>query len=228
MSTFAEIQARVTGNIIDTPTFVTTEVPKLINSAMVFLQTDHNFKVMEALSSANATVEDNPVLMVLPTRFKEWRGKPYRVSDSGVVHMMAIAPAREGMVKSFNVEFTGPPQYLMLTEPADEAAETPTLSVFPIPDDVYNIYVPYWKYLAPLSANGDTNWFTTNAEEYLVEKATSLGFQRDHDYDAMAIWAQTAEMWKKQIVKKDKLLRLSGFDTLVPHWEGVNVPKVNI
>lgn len=234
MSTYAEIQDRVSGNIIDLPTFVTNEVPKLINSAMVSLQKAHNFKVMEGLVSAEETAADDPVLMALPARFKEWRGKPWYVADSGTTHIMSIAPTRESIIKSFSADRTGPPQYLLLAEPVDANTETPTLSVFPIPDGgsdwgngEYRIYIPYWKYLAPLSADADTNWFTVNAEDYLVEKATSLGFQRDHNYDAMAIWAQTAEMWKKEIIKADKLLRLSGVETLVSHWEGVNVPKVN-
>lgn len=233
MTTYAQLQTAVEGRVIDLPTFVSTAVPGLINSALLEIQQGHNFRVMEAILNAQQTVvADGHELADLPDRFKEFRGDPYLITDAGDVKWLSIAAERQSVVGEFAADFEGEPKLLLVGEPSDDAG-TAIIEVHPLPDGLsdytngeYRIYIPYWRYVTPLTADGDTNWFTENAKEYLEDRATALGFQLDHDYDSMALWTQTAEEWKRKVIKTDKLMRLGGVSTLVPHWRGVNSPLV--
>jgi hypothetical protein len=120
---------------------------------------------------------------------------------------------------------SGPPSVILRGEPTDELGAT-NFEVYPLPDGLslysntdageYRIVIPYWKYLTVLSAGGDQNWFTNNAEEYIRFDAASQAFFADHDEERGTLWKQRASEQFKDILYRDKLLRLSGFDTLVP------------
>lgn len=231
MGTYGSIQDRVQGRVIDLPTFVNSEVPTLVNSAIKILQDQHNFKVMETLMSAQQTTVSTRVLTTLPSAFKEFNGDPYYITDLGDTYFLSVAGTRQGLTAEYANDDAGRPRSLFISEPTDTGAAN--LEVYPLPDGnsdydngEYRIYIPYYRYLTALSADADTNWFTVNAEEYIVEKATSLAFMLDWDYDSAALWGQAAEGWKKDIVKRDKMQRLVGFDTLVPHYRGANSPRV--
>ena len=47
--------------------------------------------------------------------------------------------------------------------------------LFPTPDAVYTLYVDYWGYLAKLSADNDTNYWTANEEMLVQYKAAIHG-----------------------------------------------------
>lgn len=231
MGTYASIRSRIEGRVIDLPSFVTAEVPTLINSAIKILQDQHNFKVMETLMSAQQTTEDTRVLTTLPAAWKEANGDPYYITDLGDTYFLSFAGTRQGVVAEYTNDDEGSPRSLLISEPTDTGAAN--IEVYPLPDGnsdydngEYRVYIPYYRYTAALSADADTNWFTVNAEEYIVEKATALAFMLDWDYESAAVWHQSAENWKKDIVKRDKMARLVGFDTLVPHYKGANTPRV--
>jgi hypothetical protein len=98
--------------------------------------------------------------------------------------------------------------------------------VYPLPDGLslyanssageYRIRVPYWKFLPALTGSG-TNWFTANAEEWIVFEATSDGFFMDHDEQRGTLWAQRASAKWADVLLADKRLRLSPVTHLVPN-----------
>lgn len=225
MGTFASIKTRVQNLVIDAPTTVQNTIGTLVNEAMRTLQGDHNFWVMEALAEYT-TVADTRSLGATPSNFKEFRGDPYYLEDDGQVRIMFVRATPQDTYRAFNEEDIGAPRYILRSAPSNEAGAS-TFSVYPLSDSnsdyddgEYRVKVPYWKYLTELSADGDTNWLTVNAEEYLVFKAASMAFGLDWDEERMSIWAQLAENDRKRVIKNDKLLRLSNTSTLVPRSGG--------
>lgn len=223
--TFATIQTRVLRRVIDTPAAVQAEVPQLVNEAMRSIQKRHNFKVMEKISSF-VTVEGQRLLDTLPTDFKEFRGEPWMEDFLGAVWPMTVGANVEGTLLGFDTLDTGRPWVLIDGEaPADDAARQ--WDVYPLPDGnsdysdgEYRIKVPYWRYLPALATDGATNWFTENAEEYLVNKATAEAFALDWDENRMAVWEAKADIRYKEVVRQDKLYRVSAVRDLVPTLDG--------
>lgn len=231
--TFADIQAEVAGNIIDLPTFVTNSIPGLINTALQRIQDDHNFKVMEGNLVGQTTTISQQHLVATPTRFKEFRGNPWYVTYNGGIQPMSIVPDLESVNGWYTSGTQGDaPRFILLGTPTSDAG-LGYIDVYPLPDGnsdysdgEYRLTIPYWKYVAPLVNASDSNWFTLNADRWLVDFATSLGFQKDHDYNSLSIWAQTAKDWKLEAIKRDKLQRIASVDTLVPLWRGARMNKV--
>jgi hypothetical protein len=233
--TFLELQTEVAANIIDLPTVVSARVPTLITRAVTALQNRHNFKVMDTEVSFTTTLATRSIGSV-PSAFKEWRLAPAFVDDdTGQWNRMVMAPDIRSIRESGITELDdGYPVFLLQSDSSSDAGAY-TLSVYPLPDGEsdysdgeYRIKVPYRKYLTTLSSDSDTNWFTVNASEYLINYATSLGFAADWDEQRMGVWAQLAENKFREIVMKDKKERLAGVDTLVPHYLGVNASRTRI
>ena len=230
MATFSEIQTRVTRRVIDAPASVVTEVPALINEAMKALQERHNFRVMETLSSLYVTVAATRALAVVPSDWKEARGNPWYVPNTaGPIRPMKYSANRPAVQSVVNPTDTGYPRFLLESEPTDAGARN--LEIWPLSDSrsdysggQYRIYVPYWRFLPALSAGADTNWFTVNAEEYLIHVATGQAFSLNWDESRLVLWTQLGENKYNQAVKRDKMARLAGVNTLVTHWRGANSP----
>lgn len=233
MTTFGDIQTRVQSNIIDLPTAVLNQIPTLINQAQRQLQINHNFKIMEALNEPTTTVNTR-VLGAVPSDWKEYRGRPWFLKNDGSIVRMIQANSREDIWKAMDEADTNYPMVIL------QAVESDTLGngnfwVYPLPDGnsdytggEYRVKIPYWAYLANLVNTGDQNWFTNNADLYLEYRATAEGFAKNWDTAHSAEWATKAAIELKDVVKKDKLLRLStGSNTLVPLWQGANSPKLN-
>ena len=229
MATFTQIQDRVKRRVIDLPASVTTEVPALINEAMRRLQRKHNFKVMETETAILTTTIALRTLSTaaVPSNFKEMRGSPYLITESGgfkdLLHPDQRASAmREYSVSDVNAE--GEPRLIVDGEPSD--LNVRNWAVYPFPDGnsdfangEYRIVIPYWRYLPILVINSDANWFTADAEEYLVYRATAEAFALNWDEERMAIWTQKAADERVEVIKTDKKTRLAGVDTLVPHLD---------
>lgn len=231
MATYQEIQDSVLRRLIDTPTAVSTEVPLLINKALVKIQSLHNFKIMQYTQAYTTTVNTR-VLGARPTDWKEPRGKPFYVDELGSTYEMAYSPQRIDVQTYWATDDIGEPEHLLEADPSDVAG-TRSFEVWPLPDGnsdyangEYRISVPYWRYLPALSAGGDTNWFTVNAEEWIIARATEQGFSLDWDEDRAKYWrGEAAKEWK-DILLRDKYEWLAGFDTLVPH-HGARAPHNN-
>lgn len=210
--------------MIDLPSAVVAEVPDLINEAMRELQDDHDFKVMEAETSTLVTVEGTRNLAAIPSDFKKLRDRPYRISNTGKVDELGIAPSRNALQRRFETDEEGFPMWLL--DPTRNSAGAANFEVWPLPDGnsdysdgEYRIVVPYWRYVPALVNPGDTNWFTTTppAYRYLLFKATAEAFFLDWDEQRGAVWEQKAAAERAKAIKADKLLVLGGHDTLVPY-----------
>ena len=234
MATFLELQTAVSGIIIDTPATTLAQIPTFIREAVRKLQTKHNFKVMEEETSVLVTATATRVLSATPSDFKEFRGLPYEIMADGTVRELMNPANRVAVLREYGDTrggeadtevMSGPPKAVLLSEPTDELGTT-NLEVYPLPDGLslyantsagqYRIVVPYWKYLTVLSANGDTNWFTVNADEYIKYQAASEGFFHDHDEERGTFWAQKAAQQWNDILLRDKYLKLSGVRELWP------------
>jgi hypothetical protein len=118
------------------------------------------------------------------------------------------------------------------SEPNDAGARN--WEVYPLPDESadwgdgqYRVYVPYWRFLPDLVADGDTNWFTTHAEEFIVKMAAAEGFFYDWDEERGTLWEAKAGSELRDAVVRDKQELLAGVDTFVPHM-GQNEPRVRL
>ena len=225
MATFLTIQARVKRRVIDLPAAVTAEVNTLINAAIRTLERRHKFRVQEALTAQMLTVAAQRTLaVVVPTDYLEARGIPRQILNTGDDRKLRWLSSRNAAWDQFShtdATETGEPKALLDPEQDKEGARS--FEVYPFSDSLsdfsdgeYRIIVPYWRTLATLSADGDTNWFTTNAEEYIVAQATSEAFLLDWDEERAAVWATRGNVHFEEVKKTDKMSRLGGVDTLIP------------
>lgn len=246
MVTFATLQTKVANWLIDTPPAVQAEVPALINYALLQLQEDHNFKIMEQELTFTTSVPNgglgspNPHLLgVVPYQtFKEYRGKPFWIKFDGTVRKMEVADKRGEIwgPDYFDDQDIGFPQVIVQGPPSDELGAS-NFYVYPLPDGnsdysdgEYRIVIPIQKYLSVLVNGSDHNWFTDqpSGEQFIVNYAVAEGFARDWDEQRYSIWAARAEVYRKKIVLQDKRFRLSGVDTLVPHRLGARQSQLRI
>lgn len=225
--TFATIKTEVLGNIIDTPTFVSGNVGAYVNRAMKKLMQKHNFKVMEA-EEAYTTTAGTRILGMRPSDWKQPRGRPYYIDAFGSPRQFHWVSEKSQAIFSTGDSTTfdtGSPRYLYEDDLPQE------LNVFPYPDGLsdysdgeYRITVPYWKYLGELISDGDTNWFTDNAEQWLIFRATADAFYADHDEARAQLWESRAALEYRDVLVLDKTRRLAEVDTLVPHI-GARMPQ---
>lgn len=231
MATYTELQTRVQHIIIDLPTSVTAQVPTLVRESVRRLQRLHDFKVCEARTSVFTTATETRTLGAVPSDWYKWRGKPQIIDVDGKHKDLSIFPDRAAAEREFGSEsggeadasaLSGIPKALSLSEPTDEAG-TMNFEVWPFSDgnslysdNEYRIVVPYVKYLTVLSDGGDENWFTNNAEQWIVWDAASQGFLIDWDENRAAVWAQNAAKAFKEVIDADKRLRFSEITELRP------------
>ena len=78
------------------------------------------------------------------------------------------------------------------------------------------LHLPYWKYLADLSADGDSNWFTDNATLYVLYSAVSRAHALNFDEERSDKWALRAAQQQGEAVKRDKRSRLTRKLTITP------------
>ena len=239
MGTFSSIQTRVLNRVIDAPTTVVNEVPALINLAITKLQVKHNFKVMEAelaFVSNRLASDSGRFLSLIPATFKEFRGEPFWIKNDGTVRQMQTAQKRGDVwgpdyIDNADIGFP----LVMIFEPGINTDGTYDIDLYPLPDGnsdypdgEYRIFLPIWQYLAPLSQPGDSNWFTLNAEEWIVNYAVGEAFALDWDETRMAVWKQRSMEFFNDVVLQDKRQRLAGVTTLVPHRLGARQSKLRL
>jgi hypothetical protein len=230
MPTFSELQAKVELRVIDIPNAIELEVADLINQAMRELQRKHNFKVMEAETGGTTDVDADPnnLLVARPSDFKGYRGQPFvrvqygrnRVLD--VLDNRGVAELRYGRDPD---ESQGCPKAIYEDIPTDILSAS-SFYFAPFPDGAsdwddgeYRIVIPYWKYLPALVADGDENWFTENADEWLVNRATGEAFMLNEDEQRATIWLQRAQTVLKELLDAEAERRMSGITHLVPHTD---------
>lgn len=153
------------------------------------------------------------------------------IERSGQTSPLAILESRDDANRLYgttaggeyeDAEVEGKPQALLIDEP--DTTGGANFEVYPLSDGLstysqssvgqYRIQVPYWKYLAALSAGSDTNWFTENADEFLIYQATSEAFFLNQDGNNGVAWAQRAAAKYQEVVLRDKKQRWSSIQTL--------------
>ena len=233
MTDFSTLQTRVNRRVIDLPVAVTAEVPTLINEVIRDLADEHNFRVMEA--EAAFTTADATRLLGTISDLKEIRSRPYiRLGEGGTLGTRNIdfIPTKVEVVKLYSIDDpvdTGEPRHLLqIAKDKDTVAD---FEVYPFPDlfsqwndGNHRVVIPYWKYLANLSLAADTNWFTTNAVQYIILEATSRAFYLNWDENRGALWSERAAVHGRRAVKVDKRSRLGRSTTLTPRTD-VNATK---
>ena len=215
MSTFTQLQTRVSSNIIDANTTVQANIPVYINAAIEMIQALHNFNCMKAEIQGvlTTTSTTSHLLMTTPQGFKEPRGRPYWwAGTTNVQHQMDWVPNRTYLIKQWSADestTTGPPTLLyidnnvtvnssaVVTLSSAISAGMP-LSYYPYSDgngpstSQYPIYIPYWAILPDLSNGADVNWFSTYMVECVVCIATRMAFEMDWDEARATYWNNLA------------------------------------
>lgn len=230
---FGELQDRVDAILIDAPAAVTTAIPSLINGAMRFLQRQHNYYIMRA-SQEYTTTEGTRVLGAAPSNFKEIRGQAQETRQFGEPRALVWSPTKRDAERGFGVVSDldiGYPLVLFRSDPTNEAGAS-NLEVYPLPDGnsdyddgEYRIRLYYWKYLAALSAEADTNWFTVNAQDWIVYRAAADGFGMDWDEEREAKFMARAAAELAEVKRMDKLAQVAGIESMAPF---ANVRAVRI
>jgi hypothetical protein len=235
MATFLEIRTRVQERVIDLPTAVQNRVPVLVNQAIRDMQRMYNYRAMEVSQIFVTTAGSLSLTPSSITRFKEFRDKgPYLLSYlTKAQRYIAVSQPNADLAVLSDVNLPDRPRFLINNVDATTGATTFTIAPYPNltsdwPDGNYRIVVPAYVYSADLVADGDQNWFTNFADDYIEHKAASEAFGLDWDYDKQALLAQLGTNILKNVVKADKMNRLSAVDTFVPMWQGANKPQVRM
>lgn len=215
MSTFAAIKSRVGRYLIDLPTETNSEIGAWVNRAAKLAQDDHNFRFQEATAEFTTT-DGTRLLGSVPSDWKEARAAPWVLEgDSETTEIEWITQSDAIRLYSDSALDVGFPRHVMETSTG--------FDIYPYPDGLslngdgeYRVKIPYWKYLPELSGDTDTNWFTDNAEDYLVYLATAEGMVFNRDEERAAVYFTKASEDLMRAVKVDKRSRLPKRITLRP------------
>jgi hypothetical protein len=215
--TYAEIQAAVFRALIDATVAVQTDIPRLVNQAILDIEGRFNFKAMQATQAYTTTAGSRTLTpSTIPADFKEYRGKAYYIEDLGSSREIDLISKESIVLRRWNTDDIGDPHQLVV--------DAGVLEVWPLPDGVsdytdgeYRITLPYWKFLPALTDNSDTNWFTINAPQFIINWAASEGFALDWDEKRSDWWGSRAEKEALRTILQGKREYLSETDMLVPH-----------
>jgi len=223
MPNLGEIKTRVENRLIDTNATILAESGLYINKALRMFQELYNFKVMEE-KTEYITVDITRKLTDEPSDWKESRLSPWIREWDGGTTLIEWIPNLQEVAKLYSRDDTndkGAPRHLLYDNFDIEVYPFPDLGSrhpTPNPGD-WRIVVPYYKYLAPLVNNGDTNWFTENAEWMLTFQATAEGFWTNWDEQRAQFWEVRAANEFKRLKKTDKSIRTNRpSDTLTPRY----------
>jgi hypothetical protein len=230
MATVSEIASRVQLRVIDLPPAITSETVPMIRRAHRDLQQSANFPPMRGELTLTTTAFSPLLGTVGVEELKAWRDKPYTTDDLGLTRFLEIVHSEEPVRRAYNMEpalgFGRPRNILVKTgSPGDLTAQL-QLEAYPIPDGTnisatgeYTIIVPYWRYL-PLPASDAADWFTTHAEEYLVDRATAELFALNWDEQRSLFWRQQSEALRARLIRENARFYSSSGDTLSIYKSG--------
>jgi hypothetical protein len=229
--TFGSIKARVQRLLIDLPPNVQLEVPNLINEAVRSMQRRYNFRAMESVQTFNTVLGVTLLGSIL--NFKEYRDEgPYLFEQYSRAKRLLTALDTDTPVATMS-DSLRPDYPQFIQNIVNKTTGAYEFSVAPYPnqlsdwgDGAYRVVIPYYEFTPKLALDNDQNWFTENADDYIVKKAAADGFGWDWDYDSMALWLQRAEDAFTELKQTDKKQRLATVNAFVPMWEGANQPKV--
>jgi hypothetical protein len=191
-------------------------VPRLVNQAIRELEDKFTFKDMEAQASFVTTLGSVTLSpSTLPTNFKSYRGKPFYTEFLGGSREISIAPNRQSVMRRWNVGDIGAPRHLLVDSGVVEMwPQSDGSSDYP--DGQYRITLPYWQYFPDLAASTDTNWFTLNTQQYIINWAVWHAFLIDWDEKRAQTWEAQAEKEARRVILTGKKRYLTETHTLVP------------
>ncbi len=225
---FITIKARIQTRLVDVPDAISVELDEIVNRAIKDAEDDHNFKAMRAKVEYVTTLADHRLPDTgtsIPTDWKESRGRPWRREGEGGilgVRLIDWAASEEDLLKLYRPDDPndiGAPQLIY-------EADTTIFEVYPAPDGQsqwndgeYRVTLPYWKYFTDLSDDADTNWFTENMDEYIIDAAVGRGFLLNWDEERAGLWLKLAQKELRDAKTTDKKQRLPRGMTLVPKMD---------
>ena len=237
MATVSEIADRVQLRVIDLPPAIQSETVPMIRRAHRDLQQSANFPCMRAELTLTTTAFSPVLGTVGVEELKAWRDKPYTTDDLGNTRFLEILHSEEPVRRAYNMEPTlgfGRPKNILVKTgaPGDLTAQL-QLEAYPIPDGTnltatgeYTIIVPYWRLLL-LPASASSDWFTTHATEYLVDRATAELFALNWDEQRSVFWRQQSEALRARLIRENARFYSSAGDTL-SIYKGGRAAKVRL
>lgn len=153
-------------------------------------------------------------------------------TEIGDPHVLWISRTDSG---GGNAENSGPGMQASLWPYPDGQSNYTGTTTVPMPDGLgnalsvpatqYPILLPYFRYLPPLVQGTDQNWFTDNAEDFIVWYASAQGFRLNWDFEKaemledMALGKSYRETGKVggdalRVINIDKRRALRGLGTL--------------
>lgn len=223
--TYQEIQNAALEALIDTPTIVSNAVPRLVNQAIRELEGRFKFKAMQANAEYTTLAGTNTLVGnggALPADFKAFRGQPFYTESLGSTRPMDLVVSKELVLRRWNTDDIADPHTLVVDDGLFAYPLADGVSDYP--DGEYRITLPYWKTLGNLVNPTDTNWFTENAEQYIINWVVKEGFAIDWDEGRMNVWKDRAEEQALRVILEGKKQWLSFSDTLVPHQGALEGP----
>lgn len=222
-ATFSEMQASVKTWIVDLPTEVVAEVPKIINRVLRTMQQKHNWRVMEASAELVTTAGEHELGTIAD--FKEIRARPWLRFDDGGDAEIEWASSGSDLTRLYSrndsVTDVGRPELLYLASLDED--NVPSFEVYPYPDGnsdwddgEYRVNIPYWKYLPELVGSNDTNWFMNNCETYVLQASVAEAFAFNLDDEHSVLWLQRAQAPLMDALRQDKRGRSIRSGVLVP------------
>lgn len=226
---FATLKTRVQARIVDITASITVEVDELVNRAVRDAQRKHNYSIMRAEVEYATTIASHRLPDAgtsVPDDWKESRARPYRregETGSLGVRLIEWARSEEDILKLYapdDPNQIGAPTHVL------EAIDDLTFEVYPFPDGQsqwndgeHRVVLPYWKFFPELSDDSDTNWFTENMEQYIIEEATGNGFLLNWDEERAALHLAIAKQKRIEAQNEDKRKRLVRGLTMVPKMD---------
>lgn len=228
MPDFSTLKTRVKDYLIDVPNKTDALVGDWLNRAVVKAEERFDFKHMQVSQDYTTTVDTRVLSATLPSGWKSLRDPPFYTRDDEFVttQEMGHAVSAHDMRRMYAEEDDGAPDFLLF-DPEDESVK-----VYPLPDGgsdyddgEYRITVPYWKYSDTLVNNADTNWFTDNAEWYLVFFAAAEGMLFNRDHEEASLYFQRAQEELSQKVRTNKETQSRRPRMLVPRTGAYGVSR---
>lgn len=233
MATFNELTTQVKSELIDVPQRTDALVATWVNQAVRKLQFRHDFSVCKTTTAVLKTTAGSYTLGALPSDFLRFRKEPpFVITHDGRVYNLGVGNATPNAMREFGTTLggeadanilTGPPQVVSVSD-ASDTANTRTLQIFPLSDSnslytgapagQYRIVVPYIKLLPSLASDGDSNWITNIAEEFIIFQAVARGYFFNQDEQRGQLWQQRAQGEVQDVIARDKNESIGGHTTL--------------
>jgi len=210
------LQTRVNKIIIDDDTDTLDRVvPEIQKAQREIEDLSYMFVAQEAtIGTDPPSIAGDQGLVAVPSNWIAPRGRPFRlVGGSGDDNLDLVTPPLEWMspgeevLKLYpadpsNTSARGKPRFLTYDE-----NETKQIRIYPVPDIVYTHRILYWKRLVTLSSGSTTNWWTDNAEDFLVWQAAGRVLDFNEQFERSIKYEIRARSERDRMKNQDKRRR---------------------